>query len=44
MKNITLPLASALLVLSASPMMGRAATRPASLEQKPETQLKIFIG
>jgi hypothetical protein len=43
MKNITLPLASALLVLSASPMMGRAAT-PVSAQQKPETQLKIFSG
>ena len=44
MKNITLPLASALLVLSASPMMGRAATPPTSVQQKPETQSKIFSG
>src|SRR5260370_38361608 len=44
MKNITVPLASALLALSASPMMGRAAVRPVSAQQKPETQLKIFSG
>jgi len=43
MKNITLPLASALLALSASPMMGRAATPPVSAQQ-PETQSKIFSG
>jgi|SRR5579872_3048403 len=44
MKNITLPLASALLVLSANPMMGRAAVRLASVQQKPETQSKVFSG
>ncbi|MCU1342924.1 MAG: hypothetical protein JWN92_2347 [Candidatus Acidoferrum typicum] len=44
MKNIALPLASALLVLSANPMMGRAAATPASVQQKPETQSKIFSG
>jgi hypothetical protein len=44
MKNITLPLASALLVLSANPMMGRAATPRASVQQKPEAQSRIFSG
>jgi hypothetical protein len=44
MKNITLPLASALLVISTSPMMGRAAAPPVSVQQKPETQSKIFSG
>jgi Protein of unknown function (DUF5818) len=44
MKNIALPLASALLVLSANPMMGRTVPPSASLQQKPDTQSKIFSG
>jgi hypothetical protein len=44
MRNIALPLASALLVLSANPMMGRAATPYPSVQQKPETQSKMFSG
>ena len=44
MKNIALPLASALLVLSANPMLGRVVAPSASLQQKPDTQSKIFSG
>ena len=44
MKNIALPLASALLVLTGNPLMGRASAPLASVQQKPETQPKIFSG
>ena len=45
MKNIALPLASALLMLSSSPMIGRAAAvSPASLRQKAATESKTFSG
>jgi hypothetical protein len=44
MRNIALPLASALLVLSANPMMGRAPTPYPSVHQKPDTQSKMFSG
>jgi hypothetical protein len=44
MKNIALPLASALLVLSAHPVMGRAAAQSALLQQKSPRESKIFSG
>jgi|SRR5580765_4945606 len=45
MKNIALPLASALLMLSSNPMICRAAPVPAaSLQQKSTTESKTFSG
>jgi hypothetical protein len=44
MKNITLPLASALLILSAHPVMGRAAAKAASLQQRSAMESKTFSG
>jgi hypothetical protein len=44
MKNIALPLASAVLVLSASPMIGRAAPSRPSMQQTSDPQSKVFSG
>ena len=46
MKNIALPLASALLMLSSNPMMisRAAAVSPAPLQQKSATESKTFSG
>jgi hypothetical protein len=44
MKNIALPLASALLLLSSSPMITRAAATSGSLQQNSPTESKTFSG
>jgi hypothetical protein len=44
MKNIALPLASALLVLSAAPMTGRTASSSTSMQKRSEPQSKVFSG
>ena len=45
MKKIVLSVAGALLVLAASPMLGRAATHPTpSMQQQSKPQSKTFSG
>jgi Protein of unknown function (DUF5818) len=44
MRNIALPMAVALLVLSATPMIGRAAAPPTSMQRQSHPQSKTFSG
>src|ERR1700731_1568350 len=44
MKKIVFSVAGALLVLTAAPMIGRAADPPTSMQQQSEQQSKTFSG